>query len=104
MRWNKYNAKITIVDGIKFRSKLEANRYKTLKILERTKIIKDLKLQVPFSFLIDGKKIFRYYADFAYNMEGKDVIEDAKGCKTTTYKLKKKLIEAQFKISINEFY
>ena len=45
---NKYfNKKIT-VDGIKFDSKKEANRYNELKLLKRAGLIEELELQKTF--------------------------------------------------------
>lgn len=111
MRRNKYNAKKTMVDDIIFDSEMEAGRYKVLKLFERAGEIKDLRLQVPFVFLLNGKKIFTYYADFLYLelQRGKKidgfvlVIEDVKGQPTAVYRLKKKLIEAQYGIKITEY-
>ena len=94
---HKYNAKKVKVDGIKFDSKKEANRYFELKMLERAGKIKELKLQPKFllqdGFVRDGEKyraIF-YIADFEYIKDGKKVVEDVKGVRTQTYKLKKKM-------------
>lgn len=89
--YNKYSNKKTIVEGITFDSKREASRYCELKLLERAKEIKDLRLQVVF-VLCAGIK---YIADFTYwevkNPE-KLIVEDVKGVKTDVYKLKKKLL------------
>ena len=94
---HKYNAKKVKVDGIEFDSKKEANRYFELKMLERAGKIKELKLQPKFllqdGFERDGKKyraIF-YIADFEYIKDGKRIVEDVKGVRTQTYKLKKKM-------------
>jgi hypothetical protein len=46
--------------------------------------------------------MFRYYADFEYYENDEYIVEDVKGVKTSVYKLKKKLIEAQYKIRITE--
>lgn len=101
---NKFNARKTIVDGIVFHSAAEANRYKILKLLEKSGRIVNLKLQEPFVFKLHGKKIFTYFADFVYvDMDkGVNVIEDVKGMRTPLYKLKKKLIEAYYGIKITE--
>ena len=45
---NKYFNKKVMVDGIKFDSKKEANRYEQLKILKQSGLIKDLELQPVF--------------------------------------------------------
>lgn len=109
---NKYNAKKTVVDGIKFDSRKEAKRYVELKEMEKKGLIKGLQLQVPFELvpsfttMIDGKqkkrRNIRYIADFVYYEDGKKVVEDVKGRKTDIYKLKKKLFEYKYKITIKE--
>ena len=48
---NKFNARKTVVDGITFDSKKEANRYRELKLLERAGKICCLRLQVPFELI-----------------------------------------------------
>ncbi len=103
MRRNKYNARKTLVDGIYFDSIAESHRYIDLKFLQKAGEIKSLETQVPFLFTLNGKKIFKYYADFTYTTkEGIYKIEDVKGMKTAIYRLKKKLIEAQSNIVITE--
>lgn len=100
---NKYNARKTLIDGIMFDSAAEAHRYKELKLLERAGEICNIRVQVPFIFLLHGKKMFTYSADFVYrNKNQLFVVEDVKGVKTPVYRLKKKLIEAQHEITINE--
>lgn len=106
---SKYKARKTIVDDIVFHSAAEANRYKILQILEKSGHIKHLKLQVPFDFFcivessLDCKKMFTYYADFTYqDKTGQLIIEDVKGMKMAVYRLKKKLIEAHYGITITE--
>ena len=99
---NKYYNKKTKIDGIKFDSQLEAKRYKELKLMEQTGLIKDLVLQPRFEVLKKfkrGKKSYRkieYIADFAYFDLGKNrqVIEDIKGFETKDFKLKMKLFLA----------
>ena len=94
---HKYNTKKVKVDGIKFDSKKEANRYLELKILERAGVISNLILQPKFllqdGFERDGKKyrVIFYIADFEYIQDGKRIVEDVKGVKTDIYKLKKKM-------------
>ena len=97
----KYKNKKVEVDGIKFDSKREATRYGQLKILEKAKLIKELELQKVFelqpSFRKNGKtyRKITYKADFYYydNHLEKYVVEDTKGFKTETYKIKKKMFE-----------
>lgn len=94
----KYNSKKTIVDGIEFHSKKEANRYCELNLLESAGEIKNLQLQPRFtlqeSFKYQGKteRKIEYVADFMYEeKDGQIVVEDTKGFRTDVYKLKRKL-------------
>jgi hypothetical protein len=101
---SKYNNKKTKVGGITFDSKKEADRYVFLAHRATNGDVLDLHLQVPFIFALEGKKMFTYKADFVYfdTITNKTVIEDVKGMRTPLYKLKKKLIENQHKITITE--
>ena len=104
MKRNKYGAKKTVVDGIKFDSKRESERYKELKLLEKAGEISDLCLQVRYDFEINGVKLGFYKADFVYwdvNNQ-RSVVEDVKGFKTPVYNLKKKLMIALRGIDILE--
>lgn len=103
---NKYHAQKTEIDGIKFDSKWEAERYNQLSAMQQAGLIKDLQRQVKF-VLQDGytnnkgEKIrpICYMADFQYtDNEGKLIVEDTKSpaTKTEVFKIKKKLFEARF--------
>lgn len=104
----KYNNTKTVVDGIKFDSKRESDRYIELKLLERAGRISDLILQPKFELIpkyeINGRKVrkIEYIADFQYKENGKTVVEDAKGFKTKDYIIKKKLFEFKYGIEITE--
>lgn len=99
---SKYKNKKTIVDNITFDSRAEALRYKELKLLERCKVISDLKLQPVYelqpSFKKNGKSYRKitYKADFEYKKQGQIIVEDVKGFKTKEYQLKKKLFEYKY--------
>lgn len=99
---SKYGNVRTEVDGIKFHSKREAARYQDLRLLERAGAIKDLRLQVPYSFELNDVKICRYFADFVYKENGRQVVEDSKGKRTKDYMIKRKLMKAFFAIEILE--
>jgi hypothetical protein len=94
------------VDGIVFDSQKEAKHYRDLLARERAGEICDLVLQPVFPITINGKKIAKYIADFQYtNLNtGAIVIEDIKSSatRTSTYRLKKKLVEALYGIVIIE--
>ena len=101
----KYGNKKTVVNGIKFDSKWEAERYLYIKSLERAGRVKDLELQVRFNLIVNDQKICAYIADFRYKRKDKDgewheIIEDAKGVETPEFKLKKKLMKACLGIDI----
>lgn len=98
----KYHAKRTTIDGITFASQKEAKRYQELKLLERGGVISALAMQVPYVLSVNGDKICKYIADFAYVENATLVIEDAKGFKTPVYRLKKKLLKALYGIEIRE--
>lgn len=105
--YRKYHNTKTIADGIKFDSKLEAERYAQLKILERAGVIRGLELQPSFelipSFKKNGKTWRRtvYKADFRYILreDGSYIIEDVKGSTaviTDVFRLKQKLFEYKY--------
>jgi len=91
----KYHSKQTIVNGIKFPSILEADRYSQLLLLLRAGEISNLKLQVEFVInqaYTDAETGERmrsvvYVADFVYfDMRTKmAVVEDAKGIVTASF-------------------
>lgn len=100
---HKFHAEPTIVDGIRFASKREAHRYGELLLLAKAGEVGSLEIQPKFIFSLNGAKLFTYIADFAYwTKGGKRVVEDVKGVKTPLYKLKKKIIEAAYRIEITE--
>ena len=92
---NKYGAIKTVVDGITFHSKKEAERYKQLALLESTGKIDNLRLQPRIPLMVNGIKIGHYVGDFQYTHLGKQVLEDVKSIATRTpvYKIKKKILE-----------
>ena len=105
--YRKYHNKKTVADGIKFDSRLEAERYAQLKMMERAGAIRDLELQPEYelipSFKKDGKTWRRtvYKADFRYILAEGDriIIEDVKGSTaviTDVFRLKQKLFEYRY--------
>lgn len=102
---SKYGNKKVVVDGIKFDSKWESERYLYLKSLEKAGRCRNLELQVRFPIVVNGEKICTYVADFRYEKEKADgewesIVEDAKGVETADFKLKKKLMKAVHGIEI----
>ena len=119
----KYGNKKIEYDGITFDSKKEARRYSQLKLLQQAGQISDLELQKSFELvpaqyetyerygkkgqrIKDGKRCIEksvtYKADFVYTENGKLVVEDTKGMKTTEYIIKRKLMLYVHGIRIKE--
>ena len=108
---NKYKNEITYYKDIRFSSKKEMQRYKDLELLESTHYICGLELQKKFLLQegyinAEGKKRrpVYYIADFYYYdyIDNKWVVEDVKGVRTDVYKLKKKLFEYKYNLTIDE--
>lgn len=102
MTRNKYGAKKIEIDGYVFASQAEGLRYWELKHLERAGEIRGLTMQPAFPIIVNDTKVATYKADFAYEQDGQQIVEDVKGVKTPTYRLKKKLVEAIYGIEITE--
>jgi hypothetical protein len=89
---NKFNARHTIIDGIRFDSKREADTYVKLKALEASGDITELERQVKFDLHgAGGGLIGRYTVDFRYWENGRRIACEVKGYKTRDYVLRKKL-------------
>lgn len=101
-RTHKYNAKPTIIDGHRFASGKEGNRYRELKLMERAGLISELQLQVNYPLEVNGQKVSTYRADFVYVENGKTICEDVKGMVLDVYRLKRKMLKAQYGIEILE--
>lgn len=125
MRHSKYGNRKTVVDGITFDSKKEANRFRELQLLERAGKITALQRQVKY-VLIPTQREFTneiykkgahqghfkpgkvlekecsYIADFAYIQDGAYIVEDTKGVRTEAYKIKRKLMLERYGIQIRE--
>lgn len=101
-RRSKYGSTFAVENGIRFRSKAEANRYLGLRLLEQSGEIQGLELQPTYKCTINGVLVCKYVADFRYftrptnTKRGEYIVEDVKGHKTALYKLKKKLVEALY--------
>ena len=87
-RSHKYSAKRTVFDGLLFDSKMEAEYYKLLLILERAKELKILELQ-PKVYLTKANILYK--PDFLIEQNNEQIWIDVKGFHTPVFKLKKKL-------------
>lgn len=91
MGYDKYGNKKVTLDGIKFDSTKEANRYCELKLLQRSGAISNLELQkkfvlIPAQYDVNNELIEKsctYKADFYYYDNEKKcfICEDVKGYK-----------------------
>jgi hypothetical protein len=113
---SKYGNRKTVVDGITFDSKKEADRYIELKYMERAGLIRCLELQPKYCLIptLEGsngkiaQRAVYYRADFEYlEKDGngwRRVVEDVKSpaTKTQVYLLKKKLMRWRLGIEIRE--
>jgi len=92
---NKYHAKPTVMNGIRFDSRKEARIWLARQLEEQAGAISELKRQVMIPIFVAGVKVCSYRADYTYIREGKYVVEDAKGFQTDIFKLKWKMLKAQ---------
>jgi hypothetical protein len=95
---HKFNATPMQVDNLEFPSQAEGNRYKVLKRREQAGKITDLELQPKFELQPgftdssgEKQRAIYYKADFAYQEDGKQIIEEVKGFETEAWKIKRKL-------------
>ena len=104
MKAPKYKAKPVTIDGIRFASQREGNRYRDLMMMQKAGAISGLELQPVFvlapGVLVPGEKrkrpALRYMADFAYtDTDGRRVLEDVKGVETPVFRLKIHLLALQ---------
>lgn len=123
--YNKYRNKKIVTEQGTFDSKREYDRYCGLILLQKAKIIANLRRQVKYVLipaqyeqteeryrkgarkgeLKQGKLLERecsYIADFVYKKNGETVVEDAKGIRTPEYIIKRKLMLWKYGIRIKE--
>lgn len=94
---SKYRSTETVIDGMRFDSKLEGRRYMQLKALKEAGEVTWFTRQVPF-YLPGG---VRYVADFLIKWaDGSTTIEDTKGLDTAMSKAKRRIAEAHCNILV----
>lgn len=95
---SKYNSKITIIDGIRFHSKKEAEYYSKLKLYEKEGHIHRIHRQVIFDLPGPSK----YLCDFMIIYFEPKMIDyiDCKGYDTPLSKLKRKQVKDLYGIEI----
>jgi hypothetical protein len=96
---SKYGNVKKVVDGLKFDSTREANRFSELMLKHKSGLISKPILQYEFKLVGCS-----YVCDFLYfDYEKKDfVIEDVKGMLTKEYKIKAKQMKEIYNITILE--
>ena len=103
---SKYNAQKTEIMGITFDSKLEAQRFQQLWLLEKAGEIEALVLQPEFQIFHgytnpetgEHHKSRYYIGDFQYvdKAEHKVIVEDTKGMETPEFRLKWDLVKSLY--------
>ncbi len=93
------NRIITTSEGV-FDSGGELARWQELKLEQKSHGITGLRRQVEYKCIVNGRLICRYFADFVYYRDGREIVEDWKGHREIVFNLKKKLVEALFDITI----
>lgn len=104
---SKYkNVRVTIPGHAPFDSQRECDRFFRLRADPRVKALKRqvfFKLHAP-----NGSKVCGYFADFTYWEENPKtglfhfIVEDSKGVRTAVYRLKFKMMQAEYGIKILE--
>lgn len=93
-RASKYNAKTQIIDGVKFGSTTEANRFCILKLMQKAGEISGLAPHPKFSLIVNGKLVGHFTADSSYFKRGEHFVEEVKGYRVRDYALRSKLFRA----------
>lgn len=96
---SKYRSKMTVIDGIKFPSKAEADYYCNLKLLVKAGEIDGFCRQARFVVTEgkNGESGTEYVTDFViFYPDGKYRIVDVKGTETAVFKLKIKALREKY--------
>lgn len=112
-RRHKYRAKACEMDGHRFASQAERDRYVELKLMAASGAISGLKLQPRYplyamaqipetDFASPAVRVCEYRADFEYEMAGEVVTEDVKGFRTDVYRIKAKWFAACYGREVQE--
>lgn len=117
---SKYHSKKIQADGQTFDSKKEYRRWCSLRLMEGSGAITDLRRQVKYILIPAqygpsttgprggvkrGPLLERecaYIADFVYQKDGETVVEDTKGIRTKDFIIKRKLMLERYGIRILE--
>ena len=94
---HKYNAKATVVDGIRFDSKKEANYYSRLKLRVLSGEVLFFLRQVPIHLTGNVRMVIDFQE---FHADGTVRFVDTKGVQTEAFKIKKRQAEALYPIEI----
>ena len=99
---HKFGAVATVNDGIRFDSQLEAKYYSLLKLQQHEGSVLFFLRQVPLHIHGPEKSAnIKYVCDFqVFYSDGRVEFIDIKGFETPDFKMKKKLVEANYPIDI----
>jgi len=98
---NKYHAIPTTIDGIRFDSKREAERFQELTLLQKAGEIGGLVCH-PHFVVWEGKdkqgkvQHVDYKGDFQYEENCHVVVEDVKGVRTAVFSIKAKMFRCMY--------
>lgn len=100
----KYRNQPVEIDGIRFVSRMEGRRYEQLRDMQKAGVIRNLRLQTSYKFVVNGVLVCRYRPDFEYDevATGEHVVEDVKGYRNHVYAIKAQLMLACHGITIRE--
>lgn len=97
MTYNKYHAKRTEYNGVKYHSKLEAEYAKNLDWRIKAKDISQWGRQIKIPLAVNDTHICNYFIDFMIiHNDGTIEYVEVKGMETPEWKLKWKLFNAIF--------
>lgn len=89
-----------------FASKAEAKRFAELELAQKLGQITGLETQMNFPLYVNDQLICTYRADFVYNENGAQVVEDVKAnapgdqALTKVFEIKRKMVKALYDIDI----
>ncbi len=103
----KYKNQPVEINGIRFDSRKEGERYDQLRFMQRNGVIRDLEVHPRFPLVVHGQDCGVYEGDFAWvdPETGERVVEDVKSPATRklpTYRLKRRLVWALYGLTIRE--
>lgn len=101
MRRNKWNARKVRLDGYVFGSIMESERYAQLKLMQKIGQIASLTVHPKWPIEINGIRVCFVELDFKYlDKNGDWRYEDVKGADNAMSRLKRRMVEAAYEITV----